>query len=520
MNKKVKNIRSILIFSVFLLSIIFVQIKYSKSLHETFNEKNDNDSTSHIKVNIQDFGAHAINEPGYNDFDSSEFINKTIDAGKNVSIPGNIYKIKSAIILRNGVTLQGQRGISKIVIDDSFVKGKYCPDNEFAIYNEHFSGKYNENTLDSITIDGIDFDLTKVSQDSISTILGLANIKKANITNCRFFVKGLIGATNLDIYASSKNVTIRNCEFINTTNAPTGGCIWIRNLNLDTGNENSITDNILVDSCHFSKSSNDEALAVYTVKGSIRNVNITNNVFNFTGYRIDIPISVYSNSKNGYIEGVNFSNNTINADDFTSRVVMINDTKSAGYINNIEICNNIINVKASATETTKVVSTGSNAKNVTISNNKISNVGSISLYTGIEGGKIVDSNTVIGSFKENSINYADSVTNNKVNGSSIGNSSIINNNTIWNTKIGIKYTIAGRFKANENKIILIDDNDSMGIVLLNLGQNSALTSVTAKDNSIECNNKDTKYFFYAIGKMILKNNIIIRNGKQIDYINK
>lgn len=173
--------------------------------------------------------------------------------------------------------------------------------------------------------------------------------KKVDVTKVNSLLKNA-ECTNFNLRICS-NITFRDCVLENYNNCLTGGILWIEGR----------TDNVEVSGNVFNKYGNDETLAFYgnqvdineglPVMGHVakRNINISNNVFNY-GYNgndkadiiNDVLIAIYSesgNNDNCSFEDISFSNNEMNISD-PMRITLLFHTKDTDTHSNINIENN------------------------------------------------------------------------------------------------------------------------------------------------------------------------------------
>jgi hypothetical protein len=291
--------------------------------------------------NIRDFGAVG---DGVNDDTKAvqDAIDNAVETGRYVVfMPPGVYRIKNRISLKSHVVLKGIRGKSKILISD-FLDTK----SEGILTNEHLSRAYNPDTADEITIDGIDFEFTRVTTNHPKTILFLANTQRATIQNCSFLSTNPFAkteTTHLDLYACCKNTQILNCDFIHI-NEGIGGCIWVRNLTSATSNLNGdITSNVEIAGCRFVKSSEDEIIAVFSTRGDVRDVSIHDNTFRVTrDARMSFPFSIYpaDNNYHGGVENVTFAHNSVYMERINTFVFMLGREGRTNPCRRISIKNN------------------------------------------------------------------------------------------------------------------------------------------------------------------------------------
>jgi hypothetical protein len=338
--------------------------------------------------------------------DNSIAINAAIADNDKVIIPEGSFSIQSTVILKNGLTFQGTRGSSKIVINDTFNKGPYLPENEFAIINQDFSKTYSDTTADDITIRGITFIMSENANDSIATILGLANIKNLVIEDCDFIIESdLISGNNLDLYAGCKNVKITDNFFKNDTGAEAGCEIMVRCLTANGAVIDNETTNVLIENNRFDKNGNDEVIAVWGCVGKVSNVTVRNNEIYTYGRVPDVIISAFAGEDNAYstakAEYIVFDSNHITTDSIVGTVFQIGQkTDSISVLDNVKIINNTIEAQVTTTGVSNIIKSINqpNYMNITIKSNTITNTGRVSIDYGINGKGAISNNVITGLF--------------------------------------------------------------------------------------------------------------------------
>lgn len=303
-------------------------------------------------------------------------LQETIDNSENrVFITPITHKITSTLFIKDGV-YEGVRGKSIILIDDDFIKGDSLPTSEFAIVNKNFSFNHNEYAND-ITFKGITFLLnTKTDVSAITTILGLANVKRVIFEQCDIIAKSDFNKSHscFDLYSSCKNVTFRDCYINLDTKAHAGGN-WIRNYSSDyTGN--SITDNITIDNCIFESRGKDEVLAIYGWRNTVKNVNVINCKLKRGEDYIDMSnfISIFASdispwdNENACVENIKIINNDIDVKGVNNFIIQVGNNSEKGIIKNIFIDNNNIKVNSNCSS---VIRGYTYADNINIINNNV-----------------------------------------------------------------------------------------------------------------------------------------------------
>ena len=278
------------------------------------------------------------------------------NSGNRVFIAPITHKITSTLFIKDGV-YEGVRGKSIILIDDNFIKGNSLPTSEFAIVNKNFSFNHNE-YANYIIFKGITFLLdTKTNVFPITTILGLANVKRVMFEQCDIIVKSAYNNSHscFDLYASCKNVTFRDC-YINLDSRAQAGGNWIRNYSADYSG-NSITDNITIDNCIFETRGKDEALAIYGWRNTVKNVSVINCKLRRGEDYLDMSnfMSIFASdiepwaNENACVENIKIINNDIDVKGVNNFIIQVGNNSEKGIIKNIVIDNNNIKVNSNCT---------------------------------------------------------------------------------------------------------------------------------------------------------------------------
>jgi uncharacterized protein YuzE len=311
------------------------------------------------------------------------------------------------------------------------------------------------------------------------------NIKAANLRNCSFIadLPNGVPVTNLDFYNGCKNVTVSNCNFINSTKSKEGGgCIWVRNLtSLTASVEGNTTENINISKCKFVKDSKDEVIAVYSVTGDVKDVVISGcNIADYSSAQ-EIVMSVFSSEDKYYgtVDNVFINGNTIYSENFNSFVILTGITNRAKLTTNVIIANNKITSysKNNSRKTIIYNPVNNSAGNIVVNNNKISVTGE-NYFAAIAGVTYAEGNKITGTV-ENGI-YGGAVISNSITGviNGIVNPGAAFNNTMSQLKYGIR-VYEDESCINDNKIDLDKNNGICGIQII------STASVTCTKNTIK-----------------------------------
>ncbi|NLJ77518.1 MAG: hypothetical protein GX325_09740 [Peptococcaceae bacterium] len=424
--------------------------------------------------------------------ESFSSIRRQLASGGYVFVPPGDYTLARTIRLKSGTVLEGRRGCSRIIIDDTFQKGPYYPENEFAVSNAGFSQEYDSATADDITIRGLTFVLTKKNKDPIWCLLGMANIKKLVVEDCDFIVQGQgIGGSNIDLYAGCKNVRITNCYIKNDTGAPYGAAVMVRSLNIDGANPHNATEQVVLAHNIIEKNGNDEAIAVWGCTGRVKDVVVQNNSIKTYGRVPDVVLSAFAGEFNdcsaAQTNNVVFDGNTVTADDLRYAIFQVGqDTDTISRLDDVTISNNKIDVKVAASDRSTVIRTigQDNYTNIKITDNEITNTGRVPIGYGVLGQGLVTDNVINGLF-EASIACVDTCHNNTINdnttGTAIENVAHIRANVINNCLVGVKCFVTGVFNVAENSINMADHGDSMGIMAIDIAGSRPVVYISGNE---------------------------------------
>lgn len=465
--------------------------------------------------NVKDFGAVG---DGVND--DTKAIQDAIDGAEIqgryvVFVPPGVYRLKNKIKLKSHVIFKGIRGKSKIVISDFLDKTA-----EGILSNEHFSRTYKPDTADEITVDGIDFEFTRVSRDYPKTILFFANAKRVTIQNCSFSSFNTFAnteTTHLDLYACCKNVKVINCDFTHI-NEGTGGCIWVRNLTSAVNNLNGdITCNVEITGCNFTKSSRDEIIAVFSTRGDVKDVSIHDNTFNVThDARMSFPFSAYpaENIYHGGVENVTFERNTVYMERVNTFLFMLGLSGRTNLCRNIKIKSNrfFVNIPDNKAVhlfycNVSVTDTSFEGNYVEVNASPEAKINYVCINI-----QDVHGNTIKGSPAkaiENGIYNAQRVTNNVLDyvSTAISTCRLVSNNTISHCRYGIVFQGDVDAIASNNIISLESEATYCGAIRVK----SEETRVSAVGNVITTTKKNDYAIYLENGLITLVGNLYRKN---------
>lgn len=211
-------------------------------------------------------------------------------------LPAGRFRITSSLL--NILHIEGVGPETVLVLDTVDISSSTYGQSVFQ--NVGFSvGGYNETTSRDIVIKNLSIEY---APNQNSTLFRFANTRSLLIENVTIKASSVINTNAvpprpfavdalIDVYASCKNVTIRNNYLANETFARGaanpwapggGGVIWVRNLvgSAATGAvESNATENVRIYNNTIISNTSDEALSVYGVVGLTRKVKVFNNTF-------------------------------------------------------------------------------------------------------------------------------------------------------------------------------------------------------------------------------------------------
>lgn len=540
--KHILNKKNIIALTSILLVILFYSVIYRDNV-----EIEDEDIPKSLaQINIVEYGAIA-DANFYNVIDGKYYV----DASYNVMATDNskafqdaidkssiVYVPKGNYLIEGALSLSGEKleiiGEDKLTTKlfftgDKISKANTNAKNESIIINSGFDYKYDESKAQNINIKNISMDYIRDNNKKPNTLLLIGNINSAvfenyisNVYNSSNITD--IGITNLDLYVACKNVNINSSKFINDTSGPSGGCIWVRNLTTKkTNTPDNKTQSIIITNNEFIKNSKDEIIAVFSSRGDVEDVTISDNEFTTFGTIAETNISIFS-AKNGFygkVKNVIIDNNKINIHDYNAFVVKvgtssntINPTSSV-YIRNNKI--NVSSIKDSDRAKRIVYQADNISNNIFVENNNLEYVSSYNnkiIAISCKNGSIVN-NTIDGNFTigiENGI-----IQKNTISGCDVGisNPAVVEENIISNVNTGIKSIKGPVTLISKNTITLNTDlvNQNIGIsIIKNFGDNS---ETKCADNSVYTHNNDIAYYIAKETVSFNNTNKNIGDGKYL-----
>ncbi|MBQ3420697.1 MAG: hypothetical protein IJH34_03320 [Romboutsia sp.] len=489
-----------------MLILLFAIVLLGCGCNEINNNNNDNDQPV-IGDNLQEI------------IDSSE---------DYISIPGEKFEIKTGLALKSGV-YQGQKDKTIIFVTDSFNAGKNKPNDEFAVFNKNFNLNFNNNA-DDITIKDVTFILeNKSNKSTILTLLGFANIKQLTLERCKVIVKNdyKLEQCGFDIYAACKNVTLKNCEFEISTFGETGGN-WIRNYSTDyTGN--SVSENIIIDSCVFKTNSKDEALAVYGWNNVMKNVLVKNCRFIQTdnAAKANMLISIFGSdrspydNKNGEISDVILDSNYYEVNNTDAFVLQIGNDSEIGTVDKISVLNSEIYVNCNLVAPVRGYSY---CTNTSVERCKFYLSNNAEVNTGIYSIKNAVSNEFIGGKIDSCFDDVENVIDNlckNVNVETFARDCLnVKNNDVLCSTLCTLYYLRNSVNIIQNNFIMGSINKNAIMAINNNSSKNKKADITIDGNTIDMKSTKNKLAWTSDQnvKFYISNNIITnaKNGVIVD----
>lgn len=480
--------------------------------------------------------------------DDAAAIQNTIDyvsdkGGGTVHFPPGTYKANNNLKLKNNVNLSASPGTVTIFMDND------CAGiGEAWIGAENWAWNFNPATAPSFTVHGINFEyrnnLNHASvqgggDGKLREMIRLFNVQNVTFDSCKFNapvevadISTYSGVSCLDLYGNWKNITVKNCDFSLLSNSfIDGGCIWARNFTNDVG---GYSEKLLIDNCTFTKKSHDEILALYTCKGNIKNVKVTNCYFKQLESNTVSPVTftIKATRAEDVFEDVEFTGNTVDIDD-VSFVCFNFLGDGLGKINNVKIHHNTWNVNTNCDPATNnphvVLSNSPNVTDVHFEKNTVTATAGDGCYFkhAVKGIENVCGNTLNGKFqnvitqaaicKDNTGTVDPNITVSDITG--ITNCKTAENNKIYNVLRGVLLVYAAgttnQAYYTNNEFVLKNDALARGIFFQSGGK--AFVTDAQFINNIFNIPHTSSYAIQmdatATWNVVLRDNRFIGNGK-------
>ncbi len=515
MHHKVNIKRNALVVPIFMLFVALLILTKCNQLSDNINSGEIGNANFY---NSKDQKYYADKNFKYEANDNTAFIMDKFNKDGKVYIPKGNYLCKSPIRIKGkDVILYGPEGACKIIFDsraiEAFEEGKQ----KSYIINDGYSLSFNNDTAQSISINGIDFEVKQSENSPYNYLLTFANVKGGAIQNCTFISdessRNMV--TLLNLLSCCKNIRITDCSFKNMTGASTGGCIWVRNLTTKQKIKENLTENISIARCSFVQNSGDEIVAVYSSVGHVKKVSVKDSVFEDYSDKNAKVISTFpsDNKDEGTVEDVQFDNNRIYSESIKYFIITVGGPNRSNRVSNISISNNEITVEKDSYNKCALIyvnDINTNNSDIKVYNNTIL-VNSLLNSTGIYNATFSKNNRIIGKLGRGIVfgkcyeNFIDGALR------GIVSSEIANQNEIYDSRIGISCETQKSLISN-NKIILNQEDGLCGIEVKKSREN---IDITCSDNQIITKTKEQNGFIIHDGNVRLKNNIISGPGKEI-----
>lgn len=336
-----KSIATICSFILIFASFMPLSISATTSTSTSSNTNNSIDTNS--SINIKDFGAHSIEETGFNDFDSSQAINSAIEYAKNNGINsvdfGRGHYYAKNIDLESNITYYSTQGAELIAAPD------------IKIWQSIFTATNKKN----ITIKGLLFngnwDIVPGSGQSGSLLIALTTCNNVLIEKCCLFENNYAGIL---MQNSCNYITIKNNRIIDT--------------DCGIASTNAASNNIVID------------------KNTILGDKI----------KYSEPISIFNSNEKGLAHDITITNNTVLGKIYATGIFVSNAEKVIIKGNNVYNCDQGIGISISKDLIDDSIIP---SKNITITNNNVFNCISGGITAEVSYSSIFDNNIhdIIGS---------------------------------------------------------------------------------------------------------------------------
>lgn len=236
-------------------------------------------------------------------------IHDAIETHKKLYIPFGKYYSSSTIVIDGDLSLYGDGKNESIIIykdtvnnvNEKNTRAMLTFDADY-LTMEGITIKYEANNSTGYIVNSADY--------KPGLLVCILQGKKIALSDCVYQICGNINVPVTCMWMKSEvkdicNVSVENCEFINSSKSGVGGGLWIS----AHDNENTSIKDITVHHCCFEKNGNDEALAIWGYHTN--NVDVYKNSFVFCGDRNDVLIKIGTGSFEGEYKKIRFHNNSI-----------------------------------------------------------------------------------------------------------------------------------------------------------------------------------------------------------------
>lgn len=298
-------------------------------------------------ITVNQFGAY-----GDGNHDDYEAISKAVNSGiSNIQFESEEYKISKALeFKKSNISILGNS--ATIFFDDDFV---FMDDFIIRVYNS-------DEVVKNVQIQNlrvVDRNTIRTNEILMFKVIKAENIElfKCNLEAYNVERNKERRVTNIDLRNYWRNITISECNLINTTEGSAGGTIWIRAGDKGTGNLVMI-NNYIKKSCH------DETIALFG-EGYVEDVTIEKNRIDFDDTNVTVksyPVIAFG-ADTYCTQNVKFIDNDVNIIADAGFITIFNATDVLIDGNDFDII--------SCYSTTASFFGAQNSSNVVFSNNKM-----------------------------------------------------------------------------------------------------------------------------------------------------
>lgn len=475
-------------------------------------------------VSVKDFGA--VGDGVTND--TAAVLNAQTQANANgqpLFFPPGNYLVLSP--LATSVTLYGEPGKSTITFGEGFTNPETVETSRFfAVFNQNYSATYDADTADKFDIFGLHFHMAMENSESkTNAIVGTSNTNGVNIHNCVITSADnpATGArTCLSFYDANKHLRIYDNDLTNNNaivdGTHGGGCIWVQGGSGTASDDSGATEDIKIfrNVCRQNRTPDaDEAIALWGSQGILRDVDCYENFLilqgggqGITTFTTASPSATFNRTEN-----IKIRNNVIKSG-LQFNAIRAGGTNLADTLKYVEIDSNYIFIDTTHTAASYGIRVTSGGEHISVTNNRVYNVGTTQVNTGINAftpsaGVTVSENRVIGDFA-NGITQAAVASDNRVIGSNMG---FIN--CLQCTDNRIEANILFRFDGPDDYTFSGNKGrtpSGAGLYVIQ-GTSASAGGIIMKDNEVECNNAAIRPFLLQnSGRNVVQNNTFTGQG--------